>query len=883
MLKKLLFFLIAIFLLAGIALGVLLFNLNPILEKFKPEINAKISDVLGQKSSIGETSLQLFPEAGVAVKDISIGEGTERSFIKKAVLHSGVKKLFKGEISISKLSLEGGEIKLKKESDGSIEIAGVSLKKEEQKVEQNAEGNSQAQANIEETSLKSDAPTSDSGLKLELKDAELKDITVFFQDKSASPAQNLQFDNLSAKLSDFTTSPSGRLKGNLSFIGKEKNNIGVSANIDPNTPFSVSDLDLNISSLDLGRISKILAAYGIRPSGLNLSKELKAKASANFSDKSSGKLNLELDAAGSDISFAKNFKKVSGENLKLSLSADYKKNDNEKETVNNVNFNNINLNLGQSLINSSLTLENKATKNSSGESKSNNKIDNIKVSSKNLMLEEVSKFLPSIQNYGLKGESEFSLSVNPKPLNIKGPGELKNLSVQVPYGAKKISVSEINSKLNFKGNSLSLEDTSLNLASQKIKADLDIEDFSKPKVTFNINSDKLNLETLGAELGLNPKSFAGAFLGNLKSKGNYDVNQKSGKVSLEVEEAEISKIPLKSVNIKSEISPQKIKILPSSIKSFGGSLDFFANISQTGAKALDLSIKGNNFDSAIISKTFMPDSKFFLTGIIKSVTSNVSSTMGNFLPQSSGSLKVKVDKGTIEGINIFGESLAGVTGIPGLGSRLSKYVPEEHQSILELEHTPFDSLTFDSNLDNGRLNIRSFSLEHSIYALDGDGYVGVTDDSKMIRARLSLSKLLAQKMIERHSKLRHIENSDGGIVIPVLIKQNPGGRLIVTPDVKDLLKRAGRNTAKRAIAKELEKVTPGLGKAAEALDGLFGGKKRRTESPPSGENVLSDNERNEDTQELEEIQDDTRSMKPKDQLEKALGDAAGKALEGLFN
>jgi len=124
-------------------------------------------------------------------------------------------------------------------------------------------------------------------------------------------------------------------------------------------------------------------------------------------------------------------------------------------------------------------------------------------------------------------------------------------------------------------------------------------------------------------------------------------------------------------------------------------------------------------------------------------------------------------------------------------------------------------------------------------------------------------------MIAKEPKLQLIQDRDGGIVVPVLIKASPGGRTLVLPDLKDLITRAGRNTAKEALGRELDKVVPGLGEVGGGLvDGLLGGGRKRQPSSQqgSGEGTTAPRQNNSGND-----------------LGEALGGAAGKALEGLFN
>ena len=99
--------------------------------------------------------------------------------------------------------------------------------------------------------------------------------------------------------------------------------------------------------------------------------------------------------------------------------------------------------------------------------------------------------------------------------------------------------------------------------------------------------------------------------------------------------------------------------------------------------------------------------------------------------------------------------------------------------------------------------------------IQGAGRVGMNGGLNL-KTKLKLTPALAEKMILKQPKLQLLADSEGNIVIPVVVRKEK--HILVLPDVSDLAKRAAQNTAKEAVKKELDKLGPGLG---NALDSLF--------------------------------------------------------------
>jgi len=833
--KKLFLILIGLGVLAAIAFALLVFNLNPIIEKFKPQLTEQISNAVQQPVELGEINVQFLPSVGLAVNDITIGSGEEQTSVNQLILKASIGDMMGGKLAVSKFEIDGGSVKIQRGSDGNIKVGGIAL----------------GEKGKDQTGESEKAGAGETKVSFSVDEAEVKNLKVHFQDESISPAQNFQISDFGVKVTDLSlegANKKGNISSSFSFLGKKSNNFIIDGAIDGfDGGLPQGDMKLGISSLDLGRLGKILRAYKIDTQNLSLDQELALNGEVSMKG-GSPVLNFNLEGSSAAISLKDLFEKPAGQTLSVSAQA-------KLENLSNMStrLDNVKINLGSmKLLASGNVVPGGAAK--------------LKVKSDSLPLSELGKFIKPAAGYALKGSSSFDLAIDKgKALKISGPMKLSGVSLNAPVGEGSIPVSGIGGDLEFKGENLDISGMAVNVAEQKLVVDAKISNFLKPDSSFDIKSERIEPAKLLAAIGKPNESLDGSYLQNLKLAGNYSLSG-NGKVRVTASESNLAQVPVESVDVSATLAKNSIRITNSKVTPFGGELGFSGLVNNSPGGVSDFQVNGNTFDAAIISKTFMPDSKISLSGTIESVKTALSTKLANPVKTAGGTATAKVGKGAIEGINIIGQTLGGVKGLPGLGVPLNQFVPDERKEVLQATNTAFDSLTFESSLKFGKLNISSFDLNHDLYRLDGDGWIGIADGSKSIQARVRLTAKLAESMIAKEPKLQLIQDRDGGIVVPVLIKASPGGRTLVLPDLKDLIQRAGRNTAKEALGRELDKVVPGLGEVGGGLvDGLLGGGRRKPSSNSEGQEGASGS-----------------GSGTKD-LGDALGGAAGKALEGLFN
>jgi len=432
----------------------LTWQLNNIVEKFRPDIEQLIAQTIKAPVSIGKIEAQLLPSIGIGVLDVKLKSegGSEPASAKRVEFKTGLLSLLSGKLAISDFTLEGLQATLVRDSSGKISVGGIPLDR------QNSAQTSATNPQDPESKKK---PISLQVAKAEIVNAQLKWI-----DNAVAPQQVLEFKDINAKLSDIDSAGRAQINFSASLLGKESSNFklnGLLGNILANQPL---DLTMEIASLDLAAVALLLKAYKIDLKQVSLGQTLTLKIRANSVTGGIG-LAVAIDATKSELAFADQFKKSAGETLTVNLNAIV------NPLAQEVKAEQVKIQLGKNFIELPLTAR------PGGDSQ-------LQIKTTDFALGELARFVPALANYQASGSLDMDinakLSAAPTAkgeLSLKGLG----LSVKIPEksantGAaakpeappvkKPVQVSDLNGRVVIDGEKLQVTQLTGLINGQKI-------------------------------------------------------------------------------------------------------------------------------------------------------------------------------------------------------------------------------------------------------------------------------------------------------------------------------------------------------------------------------------------------------------------------------
>jgi len=776
-----------------IGLGVLVWQLDSIVQQFKPELEKKITAAVKAPVKFDTLRASIFPRIALNLEEVSL-QGEETGVeVSELLLKTSLADLLTGEVTVSEFILKDASARLVRNKDGSLALGGL-----------NFGGKKPAAQSGEEA-----AASSDSSISFNIDSASIENASLSFIDRSVTPEQTLSIAALNASVEEFELAGSGKIEVSAQLLDAEQANFKLAGTVGNPLQGKPLNITLDLAPINLDTVTPLLKAYKVQTGPLRYGGNLALNVKTDLRPEGLVALTT-LDATGANLNMPGALNKEQGFPLKVSV-----------ETLINllsqtVSSKNARLTLGSSTVDFPFSV----TPNQTG-------IFNLSTSA--LAVSDITALSPAAAE--LKPEGSISSSIKAE-LNLGDPkaapivnGSLGLISVkaELPAGEERtFKLNRANGEIHFVGDRISVKELELIAENQKFAVDATVKSLDKPIAAFSVRSPKLSLFPLIKPFAPDQKALENSVLNEFKLSGSYATVSKAGSVSVVSSGGSLATMALSKLELKTKVGKDRFELLPSVLGIAGGTINAKAMLGLGENKDMNATISGSQVDAELVSKAFIPLSPIYLSGTMEKLSVPVQGRLDRMPDSLSGNPEVRLVDGAIEGINIIGEIIAKVKGIPGMSGSMEDSVSEENKKELEGNKTAFDSLQALTQIASGKINLRSVSLVHSLYELDGTGWIAFSGEMN-VQAKARLTPEMTEEMILKKPKLKLLRDARGNIVIPVVIRKKDG-RMLVLPDVEDLIKRAAANVATEAAGRALDKALGDKGKdAGKVLDSLFGG------------------------------------------------------------
>ncbi len=426
--------LLGVLALGGIGLGLVLFNLNPILESLRPGIEKAISEKLGRDVGVGGLSLTLFPSVAVEVSDVKFREaaGVE-SGIRKLILKTQLMPLFSRRLEVDEAGIDGLVVHAVRAADKTVTINGIPADKKPPPAEKPAAGDDDAKKKV----------------AIEIKNSWLKNSRLVWRDESVEPKQEIVLENLSGEFKAFSQNGLGSFQIAGQLLGKAESNLIVSGG-----GGATGEFKLAWNDFDLARVTAIAAAYGVKLEPAVLSDTATLGGSIDFADTPGGdaKLSIELNGTPARIVYGTAF--IKEKSIPLTFKT------------------NIAANIGDILTG---RLEAKDNHFTIGEIELDTPITaapaegrfTVKIHSKQFPLGGLGALVPAVRPYQLKGNllPDITLQIAEKKTHsLSGGADIKSASVVIPKeGGEPLALADINGRIELTKEATVLQPTKVGL------------------------------------------------------------------------------------------------------------------------------------------------------------------------------------------------------------------------------------------------------------------------------------------------------------------------------------------------------------------------------------------------------------------------------------
>lgn len=535
--------------------------------------------------------------------------------------------------------------------------------------------------------------------------------------------------------------PNFKLTGSVGPIGESTESLNI-------------DTEFDLKNADINKLRQLTYLKGSIPNSLSSHGNISFKGKASGNPEDLKLRGIVVDATATRLAVIGKFLKPSDTPLVITTGADIGKD--------KINISETEIKLSTLL----LTLAGQINQGTTT-------LLNLSLSSNNINLSDMKDIFPALKKHGVSGQLKLlptkvtGESGKGQSPDIRGALEVKNVSV-TPPGLKK-PIKDINTNIEFTGNSATVQDLSLRLGKSQLRLSTSVTSFSPLRLSYEISSPELNLSDLKKQAS---KSKKPDVLKNLKSKGTLRISNKTAVFSGSVSSSKAVLSDFELADLKSNLSltGDKARVNSFSTKAYDGTISGKASYTMGAAPefALISSVKGIDLKTFLTSRD--PGGEQNIEGKAN-LDINVfgsGTEWEKITPALKGTAKAEIVDGAVLDINLAEEVLKGITGLPGLTVFISPRVRDRYPQVFGTRDTEFEEFKASFILEKGKMRTNDLRITSSDYRITGRGWIDL--DSRVdMKSLLTLSKELSEDLEEDVQELKYISSDKGLIEIPFAI------------------------------------------------------------------------------------------------------------------
>lgn len=505
------------------------FLLEPAVQRLRPVLTSKLSELSGVKVDFEEISARILPTPRLELKNVSAAGGISAS---RLYIASRITEMMSGEIVIDDILFESPKVDIKRLEDGSFSIGTLQFGKKSPK----SSKNNSDQDNSEAAKKTSPQPTEHRAItitKLAIRDGEIN----FYDAKSETETPIKKLD---LTLKDFNLDKNSEFEAALSIF---KGEISASGNLVPKSFMEGKPsgrITIKGKKFDFSQAEPLVKSLTEKSGTIQLSGSATADINLDL-NQGTTKADLKFDGKELGIKFAPAsgttmINHVSGSALTLSAEV-------TTRPDKNVDIQTFNLAMGSSKISGSARIAPDSP-------------ESLKLHLKDLRLEDLKEviILPIMATGNASGDLAFNLRIKPIP-DIKGEILLNDVAIS--------SVKPLSGKVNFEGKQITAA-----LFGGTIKIKHQLSENTPKIISGTIDATDLDLRQLS---DLYPSSFG--ITGKLSSlHSNLSGDSSDLKKTLNANfKATAEKGEILGVNLLGEVF-EKIGVIPGLTESLASML-----------------------------------------------------------------------------------------------------------------------------------------------------------------------------------------------------------------------------------------------------------------------------------------------------------------------
>jgi uncharacterized protein involved in outer membrane biogenesis len=412
------------------------------------------------------------------------------------------------------------------------------------------------------------------------------------------------------------------------------------------------------------------------------------------------------------------------------------------------------------------------------------------------------KVIPAAARLGLGGEAEIhtSLRIAKSRPWAQGVIALSHVALKPP-GGKAPAISDLTGNIRLTGDGAVIEPTTFSIGSSHARIQARADSFDPLRATLSLSADALNLQ----ELVPSRKSGTPEQINALSINATADGKLAAPHIAAQVTSGSgsVANVAYRNLSASIERDGDRIDARALGLNAFGGAISASGQAILAATPSFDVKANLDNIDV----EQALASQKAKAAGVVRGKLSGQAEIAGrgsNFdqiKPTLAGSGRAALRDGKLVGINVVGQAMKKIHGLPAIGDLVPPDVVARHPELFASPDTDIQAASLSFTLQGERIVSHDIDIRSPDYRLTGDGWFDM-DKNIDLSARILLSKQLSDELEARKRNVVYLANRDGEVQIPLRVTGALPKPLVV-PDIGAMANTAGKQAVQREAGKFL--------------------------------------------------------------------------------
>lgn len=412
-----------------------------------------------------------------------------------------------------------------------------------------------------------------------------------------------------------------------------------------------------------------------------------------------------------------------------------------------------------------------------------------KLATNRFALAPIAAMIPAAAEYRVGGSAQANLKVSRNPGAMpQANGTVEFTKVELtPVKSKLPGVRDLSGSLRLAGNSATLAPTTFRIGTQgQAKLQAQAQSLNPLRASYSLEAQNLRLADFL------PARASGEHVDDLSVDGTLSQagSGPAATANLASGSGNVANVAYKNLKLVASYAAHVVKIQQLQLAAFGGTIKASGQEALAAARNFSLSADLANVDLQQALAAQNSKASAIVRGRLSGQVTidGRGSDFARIKPTLSGRGRLQIAGGKLVGVNVVGQALRKINGLPGIDTLLTSSIVAGHPALFNSPDTDLKAAHLTFTMSGPRINSNDITVASDDYQMLGRGWFDL-DKRVDLALQILMSRQFSSQLRAQKKNVVYLMNPDGEIVIPLRVS----GTLpkpLVTPDITDLAQRA---------------------------------------------------------------------------------------------